>query len=1454
MRLPALPSVRRLCSLALTLAAALFATNSATAQTSVQIHDIMVAGANPVVGTAATATLPYSPYYGQTVSVSGIVIGLMNTGDYTGTAYISEPSSSWDSLVLTAEGMPVFGLKTLNPSCFAVGDTVTIVGKVVLSTAVVPGDVTAANTPGTGILPTSCTVTATNGTMTQSISVGSVLTAFGDALKYTGMTTSATFYAVAPSTGTLNEPTETVTSTGQFWATLSSNTGTNNHIFRSAGIAGDEYIPSTAPSTVTRWAGNPQRVLIDTTTFGGSPVDITVGQSISCTTGKNITVGATAGIGLLDYTLGYVRLLIFPTSVCTVGGTVATTTSAAADSTHFKVGTLDLNRFYSTTGATTGSVAVTAAAYATRLSKATQAIVSSLGKPDIMAVQEVQDLQTLTDLTNAVNTAGSVTYAPYIVQGNDPNSLNVGFLVNTSTLVTDSVTQVEKSSTYTTTAGASAPLWERPPLVLQAEFVRLGKNYPVTVLNVHFTPRTGSGDATLGPDLRNHRAAQATDLSALVQSYQAAGDNVIVAGNLNAFEYSDGYVDVTGILDGSPAAASAVSLYEPTSTTAPLTDFATSVPATSRYNYLEAGDAVTYEHILASATVTNSATASASLASYVSTVTQPHFTTDFAADDANSSSTPAGLTPHDGFAVAFLIPPVPTTASITPASMNFGGIDLGASSAPMTATVTNTTTFTSTVNITAVTITGTNAADFTQTSTCTSLTQGSTCTVSVTFTPTAIGARTATLTVVNDSTSDPDLTIALTGTGLDTTATLLPSTLTFPATDISATSAAQTVTFTNTSTIPLSLTSATVTGDFAQTATTCTATVAAGASCTYSLAFTPTAAGPRTGTFTVVNSSTGDPTLVVMLNGTGLDTTATLTPATVTFAATDVTGTSPAQTITFTNTSAVALTIGKVSVTGDFTQTATTCTTSVAAGASCTYTLVFMPTAVGTRTGTFTVANSSTANATLVVNLTGNGLPTTATLTPTSADFGSVYAGGGLSTARVFTVTNTSLVSINLTGVTLTGNFTQTNTCGATLAAGATCTVSVVFAPLTSGALIGTLTVTDSSTANPTLVATLTGTGLPTTASLAPVSLSFGNVIIGVTSATQNVIWTNTSAIPLTISRVSVSGDYTVAATTCTGVIAANASCTVSVAFVPTALYTRTGIVTVASTSSANSTLSAALTGTGVADVEASVTSLNFGNVDLGTSSATQTFTITNYTNVTIAFTSITISGDYSYNTTCGSTIAGLSTCTVTVGFTPTGLGVRTGTLIVNTNDTKYPVITVALTGNGVDFALAIAPTSGSTLAGYTVAPTLTVTPLGGFASLLGITCTTDAGGSTCTAQTPNPTLSATINMPLTITTTSQYTVIGYSGFGGHPLLTLLAALTAAALLMRRRLTGVLPRLTLALLTLVILAGSSLGCGSRDPDKNASPTYPGTYTYTVSATDGILTHTATYTLNVAVRY
>jgi hypothetical protein len=107
----------------------------------------------------------------------------------------------------------------------------------------------------------------------------------------------------------------------------------------------------------------------------------------------------------------------------------------------------------------------------------------------------------------------------------------------------------------------------------------------------------------------------------------------------------------------------------------------------------------------------------------------------------------------------------------------------------------------------------------------------------------------------------------------------------------------------------------------------------------------------------------------------------------------------------------------------------------------------------------------------------------------------------------------------------------------------------------------------------------------------------------------------------------------------------------------------------------------------------------------------------------------------------------------------------------------------------------------------------------------------------------------------MAITTTSQYTVVGYGSIAprNHPWLILLSLLSTGAILVNLRKAGALPRLTLAIALLGLFSLANLGCSSRTPDKNSNPTYPGTYTYTVTATDGTLTHTATYSLTVTVR-
>ncbi|MFB7496528.1 choice-of-anchor D domain-containing protein [Streptomyces sp. NPDC056161] len=205
-------------------------------------------------------------------------------------------------------------------------------------------------------------------------------------------------------------------------------------------------------------------------------------------------------------------------------------------------------------------------------------------------------------------------------------------------------------------------------------------------------------------------------------------------------------------------------------------------------------------------------------------------------------------------------------------------------------------------------------------------------------------------------------------------------------------------------------------------------------------------------------------------------------PGLLSFAARQVGTTSPAQTVTVTNGGTSAAPIGSVTVTGDYAQT-NTCGTSLAAGASCTVSVTFRPTATGTRTGTLTVPSTAPGGP-VTAGLTGvgsNGVSLSAS--PAGLSFASRVVGT-TSPAQTVTVTNNGTATADLGTVATTGDFAQTNTCGTTLAAGASCTANVTFAPTTTGTRTGTLSV-PSDDANSPLTVGLSGTATSANPNLA---------------------------------------------------------------------------------------------------------------------------------------------------------------------------------------------------------------------------------------------------------------------------------------------------------------------------------------------------------------------------------
>jgi hypothetical protein len=212
--------------------------------------------------------------------------------------------------------------------------------------------------------------------------------------------------------------------------------------------------------------------------------------------------------------------------------------------------------------------------------------------------------------------------------------------------------------------------------------------------------------------------------------------------------------------------------------------------------------------------------------------------------------------------------PTAPAVSLSTTSLTFTTSQNVGTSGTLSITVNNT--GTATLVFSSFAVTGTNAGDFVaQTSACgASVSAGGSCAISVTFTPSASGTRIATLTITDNASNSPQ-TVNLSGTGVVPTVSLLPSTLTFASQFQGIQSTPQVVTLTNNTSAVLAISSITASGEFSSPTTTCGSSVAAsGGTCTITVTFTPTTAGPLTGTLTVTDNASGSPQ-TVSLTGTG---------------------------------------------------------------------------------------------------------------------------------------------------------------------------------------------------------------------------------------------------------------------------------------------------------------------------------------------------------------------------------------------------------------------------------------------------------------------------------------------------------------------------------------------------------------------------------------------------------
>ena len=491
-----------------------------------------------------------SPYDGQTLGSNDNVVTAVGIDGFA----MQTPSARSDLDVNTSDGIYVF---VGGPPAVAVGDTVNVSGEVREYFGFTEFAVgSTVSVTGTNAIPQAVQMNAT--VPSPDPAAPSCAIEFEC---YEGM-------LVEISNGSVTGPNQTFGTDPIAEVHI---TASPQRTFREPGIEA----PGIAGYPV--WDGNPEVFELDPDALGLDNEIIPAGSSFSAK-------------GIIAFEFGGYEL--WPSELDV---TPAPLPSAVRhpESGELTVGSLNMFRLFATENN-----------YATRLTKISGYIRTVLNTPDILAVQEVGGLSELQDLAARISADdASINYTAHLVEGNDIGGIDVGFLTRDAIQV-DAITQLGAAETFTNpSTGVEDILHDRPPLLLEGNLQMQFGSYPIAVMNVH--NRSLNSIETVR--VRVKRLRQAESIAMKVQALQDADPNVrlVVTGDFNAFEFTDGYVDAVAVISGNfdPTQNLVCSetvcmpdLVEPN-----LSNEVLNLPMTSRYSFNFRGNAQILDHGLTTA-------------------------------------------------------------------------------------------------------------------------------------------------------------------------------------------------------------------------------------------------------------------------------------------------------------------------------------------------------------------------------------------------------------------------------------------------------------------------------------------------------------------------------------------------------------------------------------------------------------------------------------------------------------------------------------------------------------------------------------------------------------------------------------------------------------------------------------------------------------------------------------
>lgn len=600
---------------------------------------------------------------------------------------------------------------------------------------------------------------------------------------------------------------------------------------------------------------------------------------------------------------------------------------------------------------------------------------------------------------------------------------------------------------------------------------------------------------------------------------------------------------------------------------------------------------------------------------------------------------------------------------------------------------------------------------------------GSTTPFGVTFSPTAPGLVTGNASFTSDAPNGPMTTLALSGVGIEPRVTLSPGTLNFSAPQpLGTNSTALNVTVSNPGTDTLAIASITPAGPFQTSGLPTPASIDAGTSASFQVTFLPVTEGPVMGTVTVASDAANAPSATVNLTGTGVAPALTATPASVDFGTQRVATTSTAHTVSLVNTgTSGSVVISAVTVTGPFARNAGALPATVGVGGTRPVSVTFTPTAVGAVSGSLTVT-TNLATSPLVIPLSGAGVQPAISVSPSALAFGGQRVGSASAPLDLL-VSNPGGFALTVSGVALSGAnagdfaLAPPPTLPLTITAGADATLRVTCHPTVRGARAATLTLTSNAAGMATTPVPLSCTGQAPVATVTPTSLTFGAVSLG-SDASLLITVGNTGDADLRVDTLTFSGteaqDFS-SPFAVPGSVAPGASSLVPVRFAPGDLGARAGVLTLLTDDLVTPSRTVTLGGTGTAPrLFVSLSQHAFGQVRVG-ASASIPLTLRNDGTEPLLVSALSLSGAGAAafqlaGASAPLTLAPGASQPLTLAFTPPSSGPWAGRLELASDDPLTPTRQVALTGEGVQPVVSLAPATldfGGQLVGRASAPRL---------------------------------------------------------------------------------------------------------------------------------------------------